>query len=67
MDWKSILKRKGEETVGKILPMDEAPKSALGWNWQAHLPSSVHWLRCYHSTLAGKHGRRLRNSYGRLC
>lgn len=31
MDWKSILKRKGEETVGKILPMDEAPKSALGW------------------------------------
>lgn len=30
MDWKSILKRKGEEAVGKILPMDDVAPSRLG-------------------------------------
>jgi hypothetical protein len=30
MDWKSTLKRKGQETAGKILPM-EGTKPALGW------------------------------------
>ena len=36
MDFKSILKKEAEKAVlkkaaGKILPMDEAPKPALGW------------------------------------
>ena len=36
MDLKSVLKKEAEKAVlkkvaGKILPMDEAPKPALGW------------------------------------
>jgi hypothetical protein len=36
MDWKSTLKKEAEKAIlkkaaGKILPMDEAPKPALGW------------------------------------
>lgn len=36
MDWKSTLKKEAEKALlkkatGKILPMDEAPKPALGW------------------------------------
>ena len=36
MDWKSTLKKEAEKALlkkaaGKILPMDEAPKTAFGW------------------------------------
>jgi hypothetical protein len=30
MDWKSTLKRKGEETAGKILPMEDVVAPRIG-------------------------------------
>lgn len=31
MDWKSTLKRRGKEAVGKILPMEDIVKPTINW------------------------------------